>query len=44
MIVYYASFKFPNFLVFFSIFVNLVSLLVIIYKFGSVEFLKAIIR
>jgi len=42
--VYYLSFRFPNFLMFFSIFVNVISLLVIINKFGNMEFLKGIIR
>jgi len=41
---YYLSFKFPNFLIFMSIFINIVNLLIIVYKFGGAELLKTVIR
>jgi preprotein translocase subunit SecF len=44
LIVYYLSFRFPNFLVFMSIFVNVLDLLIILYKFGGLEFLKEVVR
>ncbi len=44
LFVYYFSFRFPNFLVFISIFVNILSVLVIVYKFGDVGFLKTLVR
>ena len=42
--VYYLSFKYPNLLVFINIFVSVLDLLVILYKYGGLEFLKAIVR
>jgi hypothetical protein len=44
LFIYYLSFKFPNFLVFMSIFVNVLDLLVLLYKFGGLEFLKDVVR
>jgi len=44
LFVYYLSFRYPNFLVFMSIFVNILDLLVILYKFGGLEFLKTLVR
>jgi len=44
LVVYYFSFRFPNFLVFISIFVNVLDLLIIAYKFGGLEFLKELVR
>jgi len=42
--IYYLSFKFPNFLVFMSIFVNVLDLLIIMQKFGGLDFIKALVR
>ncbi len=44
LVVYYFSFRFPNFLVFISILVNVLDLLIIAYKFGGLEFLKELVR
>ncbi len=44
LLVYYLSFRYPNFLVFMSIFVNILDLLVILYKFGGLEFIKTLVR
>jgi len=42
--VYYLSFKYPNLLVFVSIFASILDLLVVLYKYGALDFLKTVVR
>jgi len=42
--VFYLSFRYPNLLVFINIFVSVLDLLVVLYKYGALDFLKAVVR